>query len=368
MKLLFFNTNIGYGGASKMMVAVANHLAEKNDVTFLTFRNADVLQPLSDKAKHVHNPLYQNKNKILELAGQILALRKYIKQEKFDLAFAFLHPAHYMLTLAAKGTDTKVLLSERGDPSRSAAKGMIKYSLNMMFRILQTADAYVFQTKQASEYYSDKARRKSCVIPNPISDTKIPDPYIGQRKKIIVNVARLDIPQKRQDVLIDAFAKMDDQFNEYFLYFYGDGPDEKKIKQYAEDSGVGHRIKFMGVSENVLEDISDYSLFAFSSDFEGIPNALLEAMAVGLPCVSTDCSPGGARLLIQDNENGFLVPRNDSQALSKAMERILGNRELAEKLGKNAVSVKETFARDRIFGMWEDFVTKIVGDENYEKN
>jgi len=356
MKLLFLNTNIGYGGASKMMVSVANYLAEKNDVTFLTFRSDAVLQPLSDNVKHVHNPLYQNKNKVLELAGQILALRKYINQEQFDLAIAFLHPSHYMLTLAAKGTDTKVLLSERGDPSRSYKNPFLK----IIFLMLQSADGYVFQTKQASEYYSDKARKKSCVIPNPISNKKIPNPYIGERKKNIVNVARLDLKQKRQDVLIDAFAKMDDRFNEYFLCFYGDGPDEKKIKQYAEDSGVGHRIKFMGVSENVLEDILDYSLFAFSSDFEGIPNALLEAMAIGLPCVSTDCSPGGARLLIQDNENGFIVPCNDPQALSKAMERILGNRELAEKLGKNAVLVKETFAKERIFSMWEDFIMKIV--------
>ena len=199
MKILFVGTNIGYGGASKMMVAVANHLAQEDDVTFLTFRNSDVLQPLSDNVTHVHKPLYQNKNRFLESVGQICALRKYIIQEKFDVAIAFLPPSSYMLTLAAKGTKTKVVLSERGDPAHMKKS----IALKLVFQLLQMADAYVFQTEGARECYSTKAQKNSCVIPNPIPEKIIPPMWDKERKKILVNVARLDLVQKRHDVLLE---------------------------------------------------------------------------------------------------------------------------------------------------------------------
>lgn len=355
MKILFVNTNIGYGGASKMMVTVANHMSEHADVTFLTFRNSDVLQELSDKVKHVHNTLYTNKFKPIEILGQIRELRKLIRKEKFDLAVAFLHPSHYMLTLAAKGTDTKVLLSERGDPTR--VKKLIFKALK---RFLQTADAFVFQTEQAKASYSLKAQANSVVIPNPIPDKKIPQLYEGEREKVISNVARLDILQKRQDVLIKAFDKLSEKFPEYELHLYGDGVDEKKLREISAQTKSADKIKFMGVSDNVMEDIRKHSLFVLSSDFEGIPNALLEAMAVGVPCVSCDCSPGGARVIIDSGENGFIVPCGDVDALCDAMEKVLADDELAREFSKKAVKVTDKFEKSKILNEWENFINTVV--------
>lgn len=358
MKILFVNTNIGYGGASKMMVAVANKLVEKNDVTFLTFRDAKVLQPLNDSVKHIHSSFTKINVKGISNIIQIIKLHKFIKDEKYDLAVAFLHPAHYMLTIAAKGTKTKVLLSERADPTQRKNHNIL---FKLLYWILNQADAYVFQTEQAKLFYSENAQKKSVVIPNPIPDKKIPNVYVGERKKKIVNVARLEMIQKRQDVLIEAFARISNKIPEYELLFYGDGPDEDKIKTLAENSGVGDKIKFMGVSRTVLEDIRDSALFVLSSDYEGIPNALLEAMAIGLPCISTDCSPGGARVLINSGENGVIIPCGNAKALADGMLTVISDEEFSEKISKNAINVINIFDKKKILDRWIDFIeSKVV--------
>ena len=116
MKIVFFNTNIGYGGASKMLISVANSLSEEHDVTILTYRSAEIRQSLAKKVKVVFDPLYKNRCKPLENIGQIIALRNYLRKNRVDLIVAFLHPSNYMAVLAATGLKTKVLLSERGDP------------------------------------------------------------------------------------------------------------------------------------------------------------------------------------------------------------------------------------------------------------
>lgn len=362
MKILFICTSIGYGGAEKNMVVLANHFSKNHDVTFLTYRSPEILQPLSDRVKHVHDELNAHNNKFVSIYCQVRALRKYIKQNKFDLGISFINPASYILTLASKGTDMKVLLSERGDPNEFFASE--KWYDKFVYKIVQHADAYVFQTENAAKCYSKKAQKKSTVIANPMPNKVIPEPHCGEREHVIVTASRMDLYQKRQDVLIEAFAKIAAKYPDYILRLYGDGPDMEQIKEYAACSGVGERIDFMGLSRNVLNDIKSSAMFVLSSDFEGIPNALLEAMACGIPCISTDCSPGGARVIINDGENGFVVPCGDTNALADAMDRLLSDNELSEKFSIEAVKVTETFAKERIFSMWEDFIHKV---NNYKR-
>lgn len=359
MKILFINSGIYYGGACKMMASVANHMAKDNNVTFLTFRNNEISQPLDESITYTHNPLYSNKIKILENIGQIITLRRYIKKEKFDLAVAFQHPSNYMIAIATKGLKTKTLLSERGDPSSESNGGYKSFNLillKILTRFKRTSDFYVFQTEGAKKFYPKKAQENSVVIPNPLPDKDIPAPWQEERKKVIVNVARLENVQKRQDILIEAFNKVGKILPEYELHIYGDGPDEAMLKELAYNSDAKDKIKFMGVSRNVLNEIRDASLFVLSSDYEGIPNALLEAMAVGLPCISTDCSPGGARVLINSRENGIIVPCGDSEKLKDAIIEVLTNKELSKKISKNAVNVIETFNKEKILNMWSNFI------------
>ena len=156
------------------------------------------------------------------------------------------------------------------------------------------------------------------------------------------------------------FEALQKDFPEYKLELYGDGEDKEMLSSLARELNLDGRVVFCGNCKDVLERIKTASLFAFSSDYEGLPNALAEALAIGLPCVSTDCTPGGARMLIDNGENGFIVPVNQPKPLADEMKILLSDKELSEKFSKNAVLLREKASLNRIVDMWEDYLSNIV--------
>ena len=144
---------------------------------------------------------------------------------------------------------------------------------------------------------------------------------------------------------------------------YGRGVDEGDVKEWCGILGLEKKVRFMGLTTNPMQDISNASIFLITSDYEGISNSLLEAMAVGLPCVSTDSSPGGARMLIKDHVNGLLVPVGDVEAIAKALCEFAEDPVLASKCGKNAKNVIRRFDANTIIDMWESYVTYICNGE-----
>ena len=358
MKILFLNTNIGYGGASKMMANVANILCHEHEVSFLTFRNNDIRQSLDNRIVVVHNKLYTNPHKLLELSGQIKALHKYIESNDIDVVIAFLHPSNYMAVLAAINTDAKVLLSERGDPYSRRKNGGV--FVHFVERIIQHADAYIFQSHEASLAYPIRCRLKSLIIPNALPDIKYPNYNPDLNNKRIICVARLEIIQKRQDVLIRAFALFCEHYNDYILQLVGDGPDLDIIKECADKCEVANRIEFLGDRKDVLDLLSKATMFVLCSDYEGLPNALLEALAVGVPCISTDYSPGGVRSIIDDSNNGFIVPCNDEKALADKMIFLADHLEVRDKFSQNSQVVFERFNQKIIDQKWKTCIVRLV--------
>ena len=218
----------------------------------------------------------------------------------------------------------------------------------------------VFQTEGARNFYGKRLQKRGIVIPNPIFvNEEIPNIDYYEREKSVVSVARLDNNQKRFDVMLDAFKLFSNKHPDYILKLYGKGDDENLIKRWVEEHNLSDKVKFMGLTSQPIVDIAHDGMFLITSDFEGISNSLLEAMAVGLPCVSTDHTPGGARLLIQDHENGLLAPIGDAKALAEAMCEFASNPELAKKCGNNAKKVIERFDPKKIIDMWENYILKI---------
>ena len=358
MRLLFVNTDLGYGGAEKIMAWVANKMAELgNDVTFLTYRDEKAnYQPLSPSIRRVHLQLETHGGSLLGFLKSSRILRKHIKKKGYDVAVAFLSPSQIRLVKACKGTDTISLISQRGDPYyKKNQTGIRKIVFRWMDKIFCEADAYVFQTQQAMSYYPQSIQDKGTVIANPINILTRTVPRRAEKR--IVNVARLDIRQKRQDLLINAFNMLSDKYPDYTLEFYGSGEDEQQLKTMA---GGNSRIVFKGVTNNVVESIQNASMFVLASDFEGIPNALLEAMSLGVPCISTDCSPGGAAMLIDSSEKGILVEKGEAKALAAAMEKFILNPDLAEVCGQHAKVVNELYNENRIASQWKEFFDIIV--------
>mgnify|MGYP002518815944 CR=1 FL=1 len=363
MKILFLNTNIGYGGASKMMVWVANQCAEQgHDVFFLTYRNKDVLQKLNVRIKLVQETLEEEKGKVKFIAT-VMWLHKFIKANYFDLGVAFLSPSILRMAIAAKGTKMKVVFSQRGDPYHRRISHNLKMKVVGLLNrwAFNQADGYVFQTQMAQAYYSKVIQRRSEVIPNPIWATARTRRSKGDVRKSFVAIGRLDLKQKRQDLMIEAFNLISYKYPDFKLEIYGDGEDEVKVKELVASNP---NIQLMGKTNNTAAAIRNAWAAVLASDFEGIPNALLEAMSLGVPSISTDCSPGGAAMLIRNKENGLLVPRGDSIALAGAMEYTILHHEETEMIGARGMEVNELYSENTIRKEWMDFLAMVYYGKN----
>ncbi|MCF0126750.1 MAG: glycosyltransferase, partial [Clostridia bacterium] len=255
MKILFVHPNIGYGGASKMLTSIANHYVEQgHDVEILTFTNDILRQKLNERIKHTHIDCNLKKRPILGRIQLINSLHKYIKTHEFDFSFAFLSPAITILPVASVGTKTKVILSERGCPGQG--KGMRSKMINMLLNLFPPK-ACVFQTSFAQDL-STKALKKNGVV---INNAAVKNEYWGQYNyderinddtKIIVNIGRLDLVQKRQDIFIRAIYELRKETNIPFrAKLVGDGEDGKILYDLARELRVDDIIEFCGYQKNI---------------------------------------------------------------------------------------------------------------------
>ena len=197
------------------------------------------------------------------------------------------------------------------------------------------------------------------MIPNPVFIKRETFPEILVRRKVIVNVGRLDF-QKNQELFIRAFSKIHEKYPEYSAEIYGEGILEEELKELASILKLTEYIHFMGTTTKLHERILDAAFFVLTSDFEGLPNALIEAMALGIPCISTDCKPGGARELIHTGEDGVVVPVNDVEQLSEAMLNYIENPDWAESLGRRAAINIQRYAPLRIYDSWEKYMSELI--------
>lgn len=285
---------------------------------------------------------------------------KAVKKENANIIIGFTEMPNAIARIVGFTLGIPSIMSERGDPMRTGVgKGSLKN--NLVLKIINSSKGGVFQTEGARDYYGRGLRKRGVVIPNPIFVTgEIPHVDHDKREKSVVAVGRLDNFQKRYDVMLDAFKLFSDKHSDYVLKLYGKGNDEELINSWVCEKGLSDKVKFMGLATQPMQDICHDGMFIITSDYEGISNSLLEAMAVGLPCVSTDHTPGGARLLITDHENGLLAPVEDAEKLSLAMCEFADNPDLAKKCGDNAKDVINRFDPDKIIDMWESYIKKLI--------
>ncbi len=356
MRLLFVIPAVNYGGLAKMFLCVAENMARrKHEVTILTFREK-WLENDNSIFHYVHLPLETTGGHIFNIFRSSIALRRYIQKKKFQAIIAFSSAAQVRLVLGSWGSTSKLIFSNRGDPYFKE-EGLYRHLQKILSHwIFCRANAYVFQTLKVMKYYPTRVQKRGTIIANPVTIPGIINKRTNVQKRI-VSVGRLYNLHKRQDLLIDAFKMIADRYQDYWLEFYGDGPDEDMLRDRANPCS---RIIFMGKTESISEKIKDASIFILTSDLEGIPNALIEAMALGLPCISTDFASGGAKLLIRDGVDGLLTSCGDVIALVRKMEQLLSNHEYAEQLGTNARDVVERFSEEKIINQWEEFLQKTV--------
>lgn len=294
---------------------------------------------------------------VSQYGKEVKALRKVIEKNPDTSVISFLQPSIPMTVLAARGLPNRVIISERGNPKRLMKH---RYGSSFIKKYYKRADTIVFQTQDARNTYPESISQKGVVIPNPVKGGLL-EPYFGEREKNVTTFCRIS-RQKNLTVLAEAFAKLHKVLPDYRLKIIGETQTEDDIASLEETKAVINKyqisdfVDFFPFSADVHSQIFRDAVYVNSSDYEGMSNAMLEAMAIGMPVVCTDCPIGGAGAVIKNGENGLLTTVNDSEGLYIALKSVLTDSELSGKLSLNGSKISDELSLRNVAKKWMELL------------
>ena len=360
-KIVFFIEQLCGGGAERVTSELANSICNSNyEVHVVTFNDKKEKEYLLDNKIVRHNLELDVKDRFVREYQRMKQIRNVVEEIRPYCIISLAMPiTNAGIVLALHGTKNTIILSERNDPNN--------YPISKIHRILRNiayikCDGVVFQTEEARAYFSNNIKKKSTVILNPINK-QLPEVFKGRRTSRIVNFCRL-AKQKNLDLLIDAFEEIIKEFPEYSLHIYGEGPEKNHLMEKIIDKELINKAILHKYSENIYEEIEDAALFVSTSNYEGISNSMLEALALGIPTICTDCPIGGARQIIQNGLNGILIPVNHQKKLVQAMREVLTNVELANKISVEGTKIRQRLSISQIAMQWIDYIEMITEGRN----
>ena len=355
-------SSLGAGGAERVLSEMANYWQERGHViTLLTLDSAQsdfyALNPsiqrialgLKKDSRHIWNAVGNN-------IQRILSLRRAIKRSEPHAIISFIDTVNVLTIVAGMGLGISVIVSERIDP-RHHGIGALWQRLRYM--VYPRAAAVVVQTRDVYEWMQNEMPRVNfATIPNParISLPQKEGSYTFPAGQNVVAMGRL-APQKGFDLLIKAFAQCAQVFPTWNLVIFGEGNERGSLESLVANHALGHRIHLPGLIAEPMSVLAEAQIFVLSSRYEGFPNVLVEAMACGLPVITTDC-PSGPSEIIRHGIDGILVPVEDVGALVDAMQDLMAHPEKRERLALHAKEVTDRFGEERVMGMWEALIKK----------
>ena len=334
------------GGAERVACRLASGLAERYRVVYLYNQDKRQSYPLHPSVQTLAMPFFYGSWDVID-ACRAEFVRKLKEMLRVEAAVSFMYTMNK--TNVQSGGNAKIICSERNNPLKRYPEHMQEVDA-----LYAAADHVVFQSEAVRNMFSAEARAHSSVILNPVEVTA---ERTGGRHRI-VNVGRL-IQQKNQEMLIRAFAAFYRDYKEYTLSFYGTGELYGELKALADSLGLGNAVQFHGQVRDVHAAVADAEMFVLSSDYEGLSNALLECMMMGLPCISTRCD--GSRDVIRQGENGILVDIGSEEQLTAAMRQLAEDPDLRKRLGTQARKDSERFGAGRVVEQWEELIGKLIG-------
>lgn len=362
-KILFHLNCLEQGGAERVVSNLANAFAADGDeVIVATEWRGEQEFELDKRVKRLiigTTEKDENKSRIAKVFIREKYLKNCIKEENPDVVISFAQNANYRTLMATKRLKVPVIISVRTDPVGHYDRPVDKIMIPLTYH---RADGCVFQTTGQRDFFPEYLRKKSTIILNPVNEKYLDVPSPEKREKAVVHAGRI-VDFKNQPMLIEAFCKVHERFPEHELRIYG--PDSHDgtleiLKKLIADKKAEEYVKLMGPSDQLEQELPKGEVYAFSSDWEGLPNALIEAMALGMPIVSTDCPCGGPRTIMTDGEDGLLVPVADPEAMANGICKLLEDREYAENLGKNARKISEKVNSKAVIKQWHDYIEKVI--------
>lgn len=363
MRKIAFHLNcLEQGGAERVVTNLANQFAANGyEVLIATEWYGENEFQIDERVRRVHVGLKEGdekKHRLVQFYLRVKYLKQFLKKEKPDILIPFARKALYRGLMAAYFMKIPVLISIRTDPVGHYDERSDKLQIPILF---PRANGCVFQTEGAKEFFAPRLQDNSRIILNPINPKYIGVPQPEQRNKTVVQSGRL-VDFKNQPMLIRAFIEVHKKHPDYDLKIYGgdsfDGTKEI-LERMIEENQAQDYVHLMGASDSLEKELADAALFAFSSDWEGLPNALMEAMALGLPIVATDCPCGGPRTIMTHEVDGLLIPIKDQKALEDGMNRLIEDRALAERLGREARKIAEKANGEAVYEMWRDYIEEL---------
>jgi GalNAc-alpha-(1->4)-GalNAc-alpha-(1->3)-diNAcBac-PP-undecaprenol alpha-1,4-N-acetyl-D-galactosaminyltransferase len=360
-KIAFVISHLGKGGHQKMMGYVADNCVDVFDeVHMISIYNSEIKTTMREEIKvqyagqglEKQQKKLKGLSKIRRLLEEVTALRQTFKKINPNIVCAFGIKDIIISLLASIGLKLQVIGSERRSPASNSFKVRL---LSKLF--YGWCNGMVFQLESAKSFFGKKIRGKAIVIPNPFKGTKSYSPCpLSQRRKVITAAAARFEPQKGIDVLLEAFKIVNERHSKYKLEIYGSGGLLNEYKKQIAASNLENNVRFPGLVESVTDVVWDSTLFVLPSRVEGIPNVLMEVLGAGVPTVSTDCPPGGPRLLTNNGERGLLVDVENVEEMAEAICKIIEDDDLSKKLSKKGLEVTEEFSTEKIANLWKEYL------------
>lgn len=368
-RILFLVSSMHGGGAERVAALLSNRWAASGHEVVLmpTFSGrGECLYALDDRVRldYLADRVGKRGRSVVNQVRRFVALRKAIREIAPDVILSFLPHVNVAAILAASGLGIPVVVSERTyPPAMPLGRGLE----NLRRFTYPRAAAVVVQTQRSHEWLTECCpRARGRVIPNPVvhpvpvEEPEIdPVAVVGDSRPVAMAVGRLD-SLKGFDLLLSAFASLAERHPEWDLVILGEGLERERLEVLRERLGLSARVYLPGRAGNVGDWYNRADLFVMSSRFEGFPNALVEAMAHGLPAVSFDCDTG-PRDIISDGIDGYLVPPEaGGSGLADTMERLMREEFQRRKMAEEALAVRERFLMERIAAEWD----VVLGIEN----
>ena len=352
MKIGFLVDKVSFGGGERLLKMLIDDFYKLHHKIILYTWNKDWLRiccPEYD-IRVMENPPVRFWGKWKAL----FSLRDNLNCTKPDCLIVFSLGLAEVAVWAALWAKIPIILSERVDPHFLPQSKFHRFFKKIVYK---NCSGLVFQTQVVKYFFSKSIQQKSIVIPNPILDDNLPIIADSICKKEVVTVGRLST-EKNFEMLVYAFAEA--KLTGYKLRIFGEGPLYSSLSSLITSLDMCDSIILEGKVDRVIDYIQHSDIFVMTSNHEGMPNALIEGMAMGLACVSTDFPSGAARVLISDNKNGIIIPVNDRLALKEALQKLVSDQSFKQHIKSNAIKIRETNSKDIILPKWIDFIQSVV--------
>ncbi len=363
MKICFLIPSLVTGGAERVITHMANYWSKKgNDVTIITLDHPRNLPsynlPKAVSLKALN--LLDVKKKYLKpflFLKQMHAVRATVNFIQPEVLIAFLDITIFIALAIKPFIRAKVIVSERSNPYLSETNFFLKKANHFLYRY---TDQLVLQTQQIAQTFPDYLKEKITVIHNPVvqSAYQLSDDKYTHLGKTIVSMGRLKW-LKGYDLLINAFSSVSNKYPDWSLIIIGEGEEGAKLEQLCKEKRLEEKVQFIGQVSAPEEIMKKASIYVLASRFEGFPNALCEAMAIGLSCIATRC-PFGPEEIIEDKVNGLLIDVDDEHGLQQALIKLMTSSQQRKQLGEEAKKISKRLSPHNVMKQWENVIDRIL--------